>query len=128
MQREGVRAGQEQMREIANVRHVTDQHQVARFCEESVPDELGRIVRRKASHHPEFRERIAQAIERFSGLPSAKFPAMPDCCRDDAGRFRPLRQPFGLASAASRQRPSRVDPRADGVGMMDENKDHSRLG
>jgi hypothetical protein len=45
------------------------------------------------------------------------------------GRRRPLspaRQPFGLTGREPTTAVA-VDLRADGVGMMDENKDHSRL-
>jgi hypothetical protein len=65
-------------------------------------------------------ERRARPKERLGGLARAQFSAVPDRGGRESDLSGGLRHFVGLPPAQARERPLRVDARADGVGMMHE--------
>ena len=84
----------------------------------------GRIGRLEAADRGELCQRVTQAQEGLGGLPRAELAAVPDDFGLHTTRSRRSRQPLGMDSALGRQRPLRLDFRADRLGVMHE-IDHS---
>ena len=89
---------------------------------EAVAHPLGGILRLQIAGRRELRERVAGAPEGLGRLLRAELAAVPDDRGLDASRRRAGGQALDSQTAARGERPLRIDLRADGVAVMDEDE------
>jgi hypothetical protein len=119
-----LRGGVEQAPETREMRHVADEREVAIGGRELIAHPFRRIFGLEPAHHPERRERRADAQHGFAGLSRAELPAVPDFCRHQAGGLDPGRGHRGLLVPTCGQRALRINVWPDRVRVVDENNTH----
>src|SRR5262245_31365772 len=113
-------ASKQEPNQSRQMREVTGDGDVARLGAETIANPVRRIVRLHVASRGEFRQRIARAPKRLSGLLGAQLSAVPDDRRPGAAGRRLGADTLGLLTAARRQRTARIDVRTDRVAVMDE--------
>lgn len=111
---------QQQRQQTWQVWEVSRDENVACFGAETIAYPLRRIVRLQAASRGEFRERIAGAPERFSGLLCPQLAAVPHDGRLDASGCRITRKPLDGHPPGRRERTTDVDLRTDRFAVMDQ--------
>ena len=123
MERE-LRGRVEQTRQSREMRHVTDEREIARVGRELVAHPLGRIFGLQSADHPERRKRGTSTEDGFTRLAGAKLAAVPDLHGHESGAFDTRCCFRRLRVAARGKRALRIDVRSNRVGVVDENNTH----
>ena len=106
------------------MRKVPGNQDIASFACEAIARPRRRIVGLQIGRGRELRQRIARSPECQRGLTGAKLAAMPDDDRLGASSGCLFGQPRRMGFAARREWPSSIDLRANGVGVVDQEKLH----
>jgi hypothetical protein len=125
-QRLALLSAEERLQQAREIRHVANEHHLARFAGESGLELVRRIVWPEPSNGGELRRRIARAPEDFRRLTRTQLPAVPDGNRFDAARSGFRREPPRVRTPRCRKRPLRIHFRPYRVCVVNE-EDHQRL-
>ena len=105
-----------QMRKVAG-----DQH-IARLAAQAIANPVGRIGGLDVARRGKIRQRIARAPEGFRGLSRPQLAAVPNDGRPRASNLRLFGQSHDMLPSGIGQRTPRIDIRADGVAVVNEDK------